>query len=148
MAITIIAALNKHGVIGSNGQLPWHHAEDLARFKQLTLGKTVLMGRRTWESLGKPLPGRRNVVFTSTPLPEVETVESVYDALALDTDLWVIGGAMLYSLFLPLANTLELTYIDSDEPGDTYFPWFDPAGWAATSVVSGPLTFWSGVRIQ
>lgn len=124
-------------VIGRAGLLPWRLPADLKRFKKLTLGKPVLMGRRTFASLRKPLPGRTNIVLTRDPAFAAEGVLVVHDveqALAAaervagpDGELMVIGGAEVYQLFLPRADRLYLTEVQGVFPGDTYFPTFDPA---------------------
>jgi dihydrofolate reductase len=136
------------GVIGAGGALPWHLPEDLRLFRALTLGSTVVMGRRTWESLPprfRPLPGRRNVVLSSS-LPEaaagdgVPVARSVDDVLALDGDLWVIGGGAVYGAFLPHAEEVVVTEVDAQLPGDTWAPALGPE-WALAARV--PATGWS-----
>lgn len=132
--IVLIAALAKNGVIGKDGALPWHLPDDLKRFKALTLGKPIVMGKKTYASIGRPLPKRRNVVLsrTSGPIDGVEVVRSVDDALALladEPELCVIGGGEVYRAFLPLATKLELTHLDADVEGDARFPEIDPATW-------------------
>jgi dihydrofolate reductase len=125
--IALIAAVARNLVIGKDGTLPWHIAEDLKRFKRLTLGHPVLMGRRTWESLGRPLPGRRNVVVTSGDLPEVEhysSVDAALDALKDQETVYVIGGATLYARLLNEADLLYLTELATAVEGDTLFPPF------------------------
>jgi dihydrofolate reductase len=134
MPISLVAAVARNGTIGLKGLLPWRLPADLARFKHLTLGHPVLMGRRTHESIGRPLPGRRNIVLTRDPAfaaPGCEVVHSVevVAALAGEAELFIIGGASLYSAFLPLADRLYLTHIDADIPGDTFFPAVDPGQW-------------------
>ncbi len=135
MKLTIVAALASNGVIGRDGSLPWHLPDDLRRFKSLTMGRPVLMGRRTFESIGKPLPGRRNLVLTrgDRVLPEgVERVASIPAALALCgtvPELCVIGGAEVYRQALSLATHLELTMVDTALEGDVYFPQLDAAQW-------------------
>ncbi|WP_299959548.1 dihydrofolate reductase [uncultured Modestobacter sp.] len=142
------------GVIGADGGLPWHLPEDLRLFKALTHGSTVVMGRRTWESLPprvRPLPGRRNVVLSSTMEdtdPGAEVARSVDDVLALGEDLWVIGGGGVYAAFLPHADEVVLTEVDAQLPGDTWAPALGPdwalgarlpaAGWAGSA---GGLSF-------
>lgn len=136
--ITLVAAIAANGVIGANGRLPWHLPEDLKRFKRLTIGHAVIMGRRTWESLGKPLPGRRNIVLTRTrgyDAPGASVVATLDAALALcagHPDVFVIGGSELYRSALPLAHTLELTEIRRDYEGDARFPTWDRAAWRET----------------
>ncbi|MEX0601733.1 MAG: dihydrofolate reductase [Bacteroidota bacterium] len=128
MKLIIIAALARNRVIGSGGKLPWHLPDDLKRFKRLTTGHTILMGRKTYESLGKALPDRRNVVLTSHPLSGVETYRSLGDALeALEQEdvVYVIGGGKIFNLCLPVADGLYLTHVDREVEGDTFFPEFE-----------------------
>ena len=128
MKIALIAAIGRNRVIGKDGVLPWHIPQDLKRFKQLTTGHAVLMGRRTFESLGKPLPRRRNVVVTSRPIPGVETFHSVNAALqvlAEEEKVFVIGGARLYGRLLREADELYLTFVHLDVDGDSYFPEYE-----------------------
>lgn len=128
MKLALIAAIGRKRVIGKDGVLPWHIPQDLKRFKQLTTGHTVLMGRRTFESLGKPLPRRRNVVVTSRPIPGVETFHSVNAALqvlAEEEKVFVIGGARLYGRLLHEADELYLTFVHLDVDGDSYFPEYE-----------------------
>src|ERR1700760_1041119 len=111
----------ENGVIGKDGGIPWHISDDLKRFKALTLGKTVVMGRKTWDSLPrKPLPGRRNVVVTRRPDWQAEgaATASLSDALQMDGDVMVIGGAEIYAAALPLATRIELTEVHRDFDGD------------------------------
>jgi dihydrofolate reductase len=130
------------GVIGADGALPWHLPEDLRLFRALTLGSTVVMGRRTWESLPprfRPLPGRRNVVLSSTldpAEPGAQVATSVEDVLALDEDLWVIGGGAVYEAFLPHADEVVVTEVDAELPGDTWAPQLDP-DWQLGARVPG-----------
>ncbi|MCX7769079.1 MAG: dihydrofolate reductase [Flavobacteriales bacterium] len=128
----MVAAVARNGVIGSNGRLPWHIPADLKRFKRLTWGHTVVMGRKTFESLGcKPLPGRRNVVISHKPRNFSDTtfVPSVQEALRCAGNtgkVFVIGGGEVYRLFLPLAHRLEITHIQLQAEGDVHFP----KGWS------------------
>jgi dihydrofolate reductase len=134
LRVTLLAAVARNGVIGREGTLPWRIPEDAKRFRSLTMGHPVLMGRRTWESLPdrfRPLPGRQNVVVTRNPAWRAEgadRVGSLEEALELVHDasrVFVIGGAELYVGALPLADELALTEIDADVEGDTFFPTFD-----------------------
>ncbi len=124
-----------NGVIGQAGALPWHLPDDLRHFKSVTLGKPVLMGRRTFESIGKPLPGRRNLMLTRralAPAAGVEVVPSLAAARALtagEPELCVIGGAALYALALPLAARIYLTRVRAQVRGDVYFPAWHEAHW-------------------
>jgi dihydrofolate reductase len=142
--LELIAAVARNGVIGRAGQLPWHLPDDLKHFKQLTLGRPILMGRRTFESIGKPLPGRRNIVVSSTAgtIEGVEVARSLQDALKLVGEVsgpaLVIGGAVLYAAALPLARVMHLTELDEAVEGDTFFPPFDKSDWQLTSEQRHP----------
>ena len=128
MKIIIIAALNENRVIGKDGKLPWHISDDLKRFKSLTVGHTVLMGRKTYESIGKPLPNRRNVVITSGQISEIETYNSIEIALERLKDeekIFVIGGGTIYAQLLDKADCLYLTIVHNKIEGDTYFPEYE-----------------------
>lgn len=133
--LCLIAALASNGVIGAAGDLPWRLPEDLKRFKALTMGHPVIMGRRTWTSIGRALPGRRNIVVTRQSgfiAPGAEVAASLEAAIALCASAplaFVIGGAELYAAALPLADALELTEIDAPFQGDTLFPPFDRSAW-------------------
>ena len=133
--MSIVAALADNGVIGRGGELPWHLPDDLKRFKSLTMGKPILMGRRTFESIGRALSGRRNLVLTrhAKPLPAgVEAVASVAEARQCCADveeLCVIGGAEVFALTLADATRLELTRVHAMIDGDVYFPNYDPLQW-------------------
>jgi dihydrofolate reductase len=133
--IYLVAAVAKNGVIGAGGKLPWHLPEDLKHFRKLTLGHPVIMGRRTWESLGKPLPGRENIVVTRRAgfeAPGASVAASLAAAIALcagEPVAFVIGGAELYAAALPLADGLVLTEIGRDYAGDTVFPAWDRDAW-------------------
>lgn len=119
-------AQSSNGVIGRDGALPWHLPEDMRHFRELTTGATVLMGRRTWESLPprfRPLPGRRNIVLSRTPQEGVETFSDLPQALAaVSGDLWVMGGAAVYAAALPYADRIVVTEIRETFEGDTYAP--------------------------
>ena len=136
--IYLVAAVARNGVIGAGGKLPWHLPEDLKHFRNLTLGHPVIMGRRTWESLGKPLPGRENIVVTRRAgyqAPGASVAASVEAAIALcagEPVAFVIGGAEIYAAALPLADGLLLTEIGRDYEGDTRFPEWDRKAWRET----------------
>lgn len=136
--ISLVAALDRRSAIGREGQLPWRLPDDLKRFKALTLGKPVLMGRKTAQSLGRALPGRRNLVLTRSamaPFAEMQAIDSLERAIALadGEELMVIGGGEIYALCLPAATTMHLTHIDSESAdADAYFPEFDPRDWEIT----------------
>lgn len=129
--LAIIAAVARNAVIGANGSLPWRLPADLAHFRALTTGHAIVMGRKTWQSLGRPLPGRQNIVVTrdrALAAPGITVVHSLADALAAATlprPHFCIGGAALYAQALPIADVLHLTLIDRDFAGDTFFPAWD-----------------------
>jgi len=133
--IFLVAAVARNGVIGARGKLPWHLPEDLTHFKKLTLNHPVIMGRRTWESLGKPLPARENIVISRKAgfeAPGASVAASVEAAVALcagEPVAFVIGGAEIYAAALPLADGLLLTEIARDYEGDTRFPEWDRNAW-------------------
>ena len=137
MRLSLVAAVDRNLAIGKGNTLPWHLPADLKRFKALTLGKPLLMGRRTAESLGRALPGRRNLVLTRggrVPFPGMEAVASLGEALDLVFDapeLCVIGGGEVYALCLPRATHLHMTHVDTVVEGaDAFFPRFDAAEWS------------------
>ena len=142
--LTLIAAVGENGVIGVGGGLPWRLPADLQRFKALTLGKPVLMGRRTWDSLGRPLPGRRNLVVTRQPdfaAPGAEVfgdVETALAACAEAPEVMVIGGGELYAQLLPRAAVLELTEVAAAVQGDAFFPPWRPEEWREVARTHHP----------
>ena len=136
MKVSLIAALARNRVIGRDNGLPWHLPADLRRFQRLTRGHTMLMGRRTFESIGaRPLPGRPLIVVSRRPGPEgVTMARSVQEGIDLaraagETELFVAGGTEIYRAALPVADRLHLTRIEEDIPGDAYFPEFDETAW-------------------
>lgn len=142
--VTLILARAHNGVIGARGGLPWHLPEDLAFFKRTTMGHPIVMGRKTWESIGRPLPGRRSVVVTrdrSYAAAGAEIVHSVEEAIAccdgID-EIFVIGGAQLYADALPRADRLLLTEIHADFDGDTFLPAPSAGEWTEVSRQSHP----------
>ena len=141
MRVTIIAALAENGVIGRAGGLPWHLPDDLRRFKALTMGRPILMGRKTFESIGRPLPGRRNLVLTRGPKPlpagaeGIATLALAMEKCAAALELCVIGGAEVYRQALPLAERLELTRVRTMIEGDVRFPDLDMRQWRELSRV-------------
>ena len=142
MILSLIAALDRNNAIGKGNALPWHLPADLKRFKALTLGKPVLMGRKTAESIGRALPGRRNLVLTRSgrvPFDGMEAVASLDDALAAADEVCVIGGGEIFALTLPMATQLLLTHVDTVVEGaDAFFPAFDPAQWRVVSREAHP----------
>ncbi len=133
--ISLIAAMAHHRVIGRENQMPWHLPADLAHFKAITLGKPIIMGRKTWDSLGRPLPGRENIVVSQQMDLHLEgavVFHSLAKALAFVEDqpeIMVIGGASIYQQALPLADKMYLTQIELEVVGDAYFPEWIEAAW-------------------
>lgn len=139
--LALIAALAKNRVIGHNNQLPWHLPADLQRFKQLTMGKPMIMGRKTFESLGRVLPGREHIVLSRNPETQLQAHPSVHQVSDFDAalqlarqlqpegDIMVIGGAQIYELALPHAEILYLTEVDLEPEGDAWFPGIDWSKW-------------------
>lgn len=133
--ISIIAALGNNNVIGNNNSLPWHLPADLKYFKENTLGKTIVMGLKTFQSVGgKPLPGRKTIVLNNDPSyvppPGCSAAKSIEEILQIgEEELMICGGASVYRQFLPLADKLHLTFIHHDFKGDTFFPEFDINQW-------------------
>jgi len=135
MTVSLIAALAANGVIGRGNALPWRLKEDLAHFKALTMNRAVIVGRRTFESIGRPLPGRSLIVLTSRAgyAPDgVEVAASLDDALKLahGEEVFIAGGAEVYRQALPVADRLYLTRLERDYAGDTFFPPCDLTGWS------------------
>jgi dihydrofolate reductase len=137
--VALIAAVARNGVIGANNSLPWHLPEDLKRFRALTSGHTVIMGRKTWESIGKPLPNRQNIVVSrqaGLALDGASVAKSLEEAVAiaaLPDPIFVIGGEGLYRSALPFAAVLYLTEIEQDFVGDARFPPFERTAWRETA---------------
>lgn len=142
--LELVAALARNRVIGRGNALPWHLPEDLKFFKRLTLGQPVLMGRRTWDSIGRPLPGRQNLVltrergFAASGASVVHSLEEARAAAGAVAALRVIGGAELYRLCLPRASVMYLTLVDAVVEGDVYFPEWSPGDWAEVSRAAHP----------
>jgi dihydrofolate reductase len=135
VTLSLIVAMSEGGVIGHHGRVPWHLPDDLRRFKQLTMGHPLIMGRRTFGSIGRPLPGRRCIVLTRDPAYRPDGVETAPDLaaalarLAGDPEVFVIGGAEVYRDALPRADRLYLTLVHAPIPGDVRFPTLDLGGW-------------------
>ena len=144
MIISIIAAMDRNHLIGNNNQLPWHLPADFAHFKAVTMGKPIVMGRKTYESIGKPLPGRTNIVLTRNPdisFEGVECVSSFSDAKALVSEaeeLMIIGGSTIYEMLMPQVDRMYLTYVDAEFEGDAWFPDFDNSQWLEKDTVVRP----------
>ncbi len=138
-ALALIAAVARNGVIGSSNALPWRLPEDLRHFRALTTGHAVIMGRKTWESIGRALPGRQNIVVTrqrhyaADGATVVSSLDDALRAVTMPAPAFCIGGGELYALALPRASTLHCTQIDEEFAGDTRFPEIDGALWRETS---------------
>ena len=146
--ISMIVAVANNGVIGKDGDLPWRLSTDLKRFKSMTLGKPVVMGRKCYESIGRPLPNRPNIVISRNPDTVFEGVhvtsglkKAIEEARQMATEIGVdeiciIGGGEIYRLGMPLADALHVTHVDADIDGDTFFPEIDTREW-----IAGPMTY-------
>lgn len=136
--IALIAGLTKNRIIGKGGSLPWHIPEDLKNFKRLTSGHTIIMGRKTYESIGRPLPNRNNIVVSRTMEPKegIEVCSSFEEAMdkagQKEGDTFIIGGTSMFAEGLAVADTLYLSWVKKDYEGDTYFPAFDANDWEMT----------------
>lgn len=150
--ISLVVAIARNGVIGREGDLPWRQSTDLKRFKAITLGKPIVMGRKTWESFPKrPLPGRENIVISrdiSYDAPGASVVTSLGDALtlagtrarcqAMGDEICIVGGGQVYAEALPLADRLHVTHVEAEIDGDTHFPAIDPEVWEAVEEEDVP----------
>lgn len=162
MMVSLIVAMSDNGVIGRGGTLPWHLPKDLKHFKNVTRGGTLLMGRKTWDSIGRPLPRRRSLVLSHNPdftAPGAEAftdLDAALDAASSEPELFVIGGAALYALTLPLADRLYLTRVHAQVDGDVFMPPVDLEVWelveqrthAADGRHAFPFTFETWRRRQ
>jgi dihydrofolate reductase len=144
LIVSLIVAVADNGVIGRDNALPWHLPEDLKRFKRITMGKPIVMGRKTFESIGKPLPGRQNIVVTRDAnyrregVTVVHSVEAAVAAAGIADEVMVIGGADLFRLFLPRAQRVHLTRVHGDIVGDVYWPPLDASRWYRTAAEEHP----------
>lgn len=140
MRRSLVVAVARNGVIGRDNQLPWRLPDDLAYFKRVTMGHPVVMGRRTWQSIGKPLPGRTNIVVTHDRAFEApgcvvaHSLEEAWRAAGDADEVCVIGGTSLFAETLPVADVIHLTEVEADVEGDTYFPDFDRSAWRETEL--------------
>lgn len=139
MKISLIAAMSKTGVIGKDNQMPWHLPADLKYFKSVTMGKPIIMGRKTYESLGRPLPGRENIIlsrntgFQAEGCTVIHHIDELNKVTAAD-EIMIIGGADIFTAFLPLASHLYLTEVSCEVDGDTWFPEFDTTDWEISVI--------------
>ena len=144
--ISIIVAKSENNVIGSNGQLPWHLSEDLKKFKSITMGKPMIMGRNTFESIGKALPGRKNIILTrnlnysAKNVCIVNTIEKAIEACGEQKEIMIIGGGEIYKAFLGITNRLYLTNVDIKIEGDVFFPEINLSHWNLISREDYPRT--------
>lgn len=143
MPVSLVAAVAANRVIGSAGKLPWRIPGDLARFRRITLGHTLVMGRRTFESIGKPLDGRKNIVLSRDPnfhalgCTVARSAEDAREAAGGIGEIFVIGGAAVFALFLPLARRMYITHVDAEVPGNVFFPVVRWDEWRVVSEAGG-----------
>lgn len=138
MIVSLIAAMDKNRLIGRKNGLPWYLPADFKHFKEVTMGKPVVMGRKTFESIGRPLPGRKNIVISRSGFSEegivvVNSIDAAWNEVGKVEEVMVIGGENLYSQILPLADKMYLTHVDADCDGDAWFPAFDTEEWDVLS---------------
>jgi dihydrofolate reductase len=155
--LSIIVATAKKGVIGCNGQLPWHLSADLRRFRKLTTGHSIVMGRKTYASIGRPLPDRRSIVLSRNPEYAAEGAEGVevvgdfkqaLDLTAEEAEVFVIGGGHLYQLALPFTQRIYLTEICTEVEGDVHFPQIDWSQWDLVEALPGEIDEKSGLHFS
>jgi len=142
--LTLIAAMGKNRAIGLDGRMPWHLPAELQHFKKVTMGKAIVMGRKTWQAIGRPLPGRQNIVVSRNPDFHAEGVDlatSLDDATGMSQsdEVMIIGGGQLYALALPHAKRMVLTLIDIEPEADTWFPEWDDKEWSQVSEEHFPI---------
>ena len=142
--LSIIVAMSRNRVIGAGGAIPWHLPDELKRFRNITMGHHLIMGRKTWESIGRPLPGRTSVVVTrqagyrGAGAIVTHSLDEAITACRDDEEIFVIGGAELYAQALPRADRIYLTVVDADIEGDTWMPEFNASAWRETAPQSFP----------
>ena len=133
--ISLIVAASTNNVIGNDGELPWRLSDDLKRFKAVTMGKPIVMGRKTFESIGRPLPGRQNIVisrqggFAADGCDVVQSIEQAVEVAGAAEEIMVIGGSEIYAAFLPIADRVYLTRVHTEAEGDAFFPSLEEAKW-------------------
>lgn len=156
---TLIAAVARNGVIGNQGRLPWHLPSDLKFFREQTLGKVTVMGRTTFDGIGKPLPGRRIAVLTSRPFPEIAVDDRTWvrcfahpnDIAAefgLEPEIMIAGGSQIYAVYLPIANTQLLTEVDCEPEGDSFYPAWSVEQWSLESNLPSPADAPIGYQLK
>lgn len=147
--LSLVVAMARNGVIGRDNAMPWHLPDDLRHFKALTMGKPMLMGRKTFAAIGKPLPGRTSLVLTRDPewraegagaaqVIAVHSLDEAFQKAGAAPELCIVGGAEIFELTLPIAQLIHLTRIHADIPGDTVFPPLDTSQWRETARVEHP----------
>ena len=134
MIISLVAAMDENRLIGSDNGLPWHLPADFKHFKEITMGKPVLMGRKTFESIGRPLPGRKNIVvsrsgFSADGIVVVDSIDAAINEVKDENEIMIIGGASFYEQMIGRANQMYLTFVNARCEGDAWFPEFDQAEW-------------------
>jgi len=134
MIISLIAALDKNRLIGADNGMPWHLPADFKHFKEITMGKPVVMGRKTFESIGRPLPGRKNIVisrkgFSADGVTSADSIDAALQLVSDVEEVMIIGGANIYTQLIEKASRLYLTHVDAECEGDAWFPEFDPRQW-------------------
>ncbi len=136
----LIVAMGRDGTIGRDGGLPWHLRSDLQRFRRMTMGHAIVMGRRTWDSIGRPLPGRRSIVLSRDPSLKIEgaevvdSIEAALGAAGNESPAFVIGGAEIFRAFLPAVDELRVTWVEGEVTGETRFPDWNPEDWSAVET--------------
>ncbi len=144
MRRSIVVAVARNGVIGRDNKLPWRLPADLAHFKKVTMGRPIVMGRKTYQSIGRALSGRKNIVITGNPnfaapgCVVVSSLEEAWKAAGDADEACVIGGTTLFAETLPIADVIHLTEVEADVPGDTFFPEFDRGGWNEKEIARHP----------
>ena len=144
MAINIIVAMARNRVIGKNNQLPWHISDELKNFKKFTTGNTIVMGRKTFESIGRPLPNRNNIVISTSLSPQTgidvckSVEEGIMRAKSYGKDIFIIGGAQVYEQTISLADKMFISYVKKEVEGDVFFPEFDESEWSIESKQDFP----------
>lgn len=157
--ISLVVACGRNNVIGSGGGIPWYVPADLKQFKSLTMGKPIIMGRKTYQSIGKPLPGRTNIVITRNPefaADGIQIANSLVAALeqagALGDEIMIIGGGQIYEAVLPMAKRIYMTRIELEPEGDVFFPAIEDADWQTTVLeehaASGEVPAFSFLRLD
>jgi len=139
MIISLIAAMDRNRLIGADNGLPWHLPADFKHFKKVTMGKPVIMGRKTFESIGRPLPGRKNIVisrsgYTADGITVVDSIDAALGAVNSENEVMIIGGANLYAQMIDKADRMYLTHVDAACEGDAWFPDFNRENWDETNV--------------